>query len=228
MGADKNISLQHLLASNNWGNGIALRAVGTGFTVNNATTTGGSHSGAGSAIFTISSGSGVLVAYVGGFKASVTWATSDTSTGTALAAAFAASPPIAALVTITDNGDGTVTVAGIEVGAMVTGTATITSNAVDVRTLDDMSFQWVWSGGGSPVGTLDVQVSNDHQQIGAANVTNAGHWTSVTLAPAPAVSGNSGTAWVNLGALSAQYVRFVFTWGSGYGLLDCWFNGRSI
>lgn len=227
MGANKNLALSHCLRSNNWGNGIALFAAGTGASVNHAVTTGGTHSSAGTATFTISSGAGVISCSIGGWTASVTWATSDTATATALVAALNALAPVMNLVTLVDNSDGTFSITGIETGNMVTGTATLTTDVIDCRGLDDMSFQFVWAGGGSPVGTLDIQVSNNHQQQGS-NVQNAGTWTSVTLSPTISVSGNSGSAFANLAGISAQYIRGVFTWASGYGLLDCWFNGRSI
>lgn len=228
MGADKNLSLRHLVVSNNWGNGIPVAVSGTGISTNHATTTGGTHSGAGTATITISSGSGVLVAYVGGYKASVTWATSDNATATALAAALAAIPAVAALASTVASTD-TVVVTGIENGDMAN---TITSPAMSALTLDDMSFQMVWSTGGDVKGAFDFQVSNSYQQSGA-NVINAGTWTSLTLATPLVAPGDDSylSAFANFGALSAAWVRVVYTpdgGAPGFGLLDVYFCGRSI
>jgi len=103
--------------------------------------------------------------------------------------------------------------------------ASLTSRAMRSALLDDYSFQAVWTGS-SPVGTLDVQVSNDHQENGGV-VVNAGTWTSIYNS-VPAVSGNSGSLFLNISAISAAFVRAVYTKGSGTGTLDVYFNGRSI
>ncbi len=224
MGANKNLFIGHVLQSNNWGNGVQVSVKGTGLTTNHPATTGGDHTAAGTLTLTISSGAGPLTVYIGNAAVTVVWATSDSATATALATALSALTP--AVATYAPS-SGTVVVTGIETGAMVTGTATLTTSVIDSRGLDDLGFQFVWAGGGSPVGNLDIQVSNDHQQYGNI-VSNPGTWTTITLSPQPAVSGNSGSYFVNLSGLAAQYVRGLFTWTSGYGLLDCYVNGRSI
>lgn len=76
-----------------------------------------------SVTFTIATGSGVLVATVGGFSASVTWATSDSATATALAAAMNAVPGIAALGTAAPSA-GTVVFTASAVGTGGNGIAT--------------------------------------------------------------------------------------------------------
>lgn len=99
------------------------------------------------------------------------------------------------------------------------------TRAMRTAILDNFSVQGVWTGS-SPVGTLDVQVSNDHQENGGV-VTNAGTWTSIYASP-QAISGNSGNIFLNVAAISAAFVRFVYTKTSGTGTLKLYFNGRSI
>ena len=99
------------------------------------------------------------------------------------------------------------------------------SRAMRCALLDNMSFQATWSGA-TPVGTLDVQVSNDHQENGGV-VVNAGTWTSI-YDSVPAVSGNTGSLFLNIAAIAAAFIRVVYTKTSGTGTLSCYFNGRSI
>lgn len=101
------------------------------------------------------------------------------------------------------------------------------SRAMRAALLDNMSFQATWSGS-SPVGKLDVQVSNDHQENGGV-VMNAGTWVSIYAGgTVPDVTGNTGTLFLNLTGLSAAFVRVVYTKTSGTGTLQCYFNARSI
>lgn len=111
---------------------------------------------------------------------------------------------------------------------VVAATGTTTSRAMRSALLDNYSFQGVWTGS-TPVGTLDVQVSNDHQETGGV-VTNAGTWTSIYAGgTVPAISGNSGNLFINVAAISAAFVRCVFTKTSGtFTAMDVYFNGRSI
>ena len=105
--------------------------------------------------------------------------------------------------------------------------ASLTSRAMRTAVLDNYSFQGVWSGS-SPIGTLDIQVSNDHQENGGV-VVNTGTWTSIYAgATVPAVSGSPGNLFLNVAAISAAWVRVVYTKTSGTGTLDVYFNGRSI
>lgn len=103
--------------------------------------------------------------------------------------------------------------------------ASLTSRAMRCAVLDNFSFQGVWTGT-SPVGTLDIQVSNDHQENGGV-VVNVGTWTSIYTS-VPAVSGNSGNLFLNVAAISPAWVRCVYTKTSGVGAIDVYFNGRSI
>ena len=99
------------------------------------------------------------------------------------------------------------------------------TRAMRAALLDNFSVQAVWSGS-SPVGTLDIQVSNDHQENGGV-VVNEGTWTSIYASP-QAVSGSPGNLFLNVAAISAAFVKFVYTKTSGTGTLRLYFNGRSI
>ncbi len=221
MGADKNLAQAHVLVASN----MAIVAQAS-VTYTPATS--------GSATLTIAG-----VPFVADFSVSAT------QTVTNITALINAAPATLALVT--PSGTTTLILTAVANGAAGNGiavsevgngslsgsvtaggtgnTAGLTSRAMRSAILDDMSFQATWSGT-SPVGTLDVQVSNDHQENGGV-VVNAGNWTSIYTAP-QAVTGNTGTLFLNIAAISAAFIRCVYAPTSGVGTLDVYFNGRSI
>jgi hypothetical protein len=106
-------------------------------------------------------------------------------------------------------------------------TASSISRAMRCAVLDNMSFQTVWSGT-TPVGTVTIEVSNDHQETGGI-VTNAGTWTALTTPAQLAVSGNAGNAVQQVVAGSFAFIRANFAKTSGtFAALDVYFNGRSV
>jgi hypothetical protein len=221
MGADKNIAQAHVLVASDMAVVVQASVIYTPAT-------------SGSATLTIAG-----VPFVADF------ATSATQTVTNITALINAAPATLALVT--PSGTTTLTLTAVAIGTAGNGiavsetgsgslnhttvqggtglTSGLTSRAMRSAILDDMSFQATWSGT-SPVGTLDVQVSNDHQENGGV-VTNAGNWTSIYTAP-QAVTGNTGTLFLNIAAISAAWIRCVYAPTSGTGTLDVYFNGRSI
>lgn len=84
-------------------------------------------------------------------------------------------------------------------------TGSFQSEAEEIRTNWSISMQVVWSGGGAPVGTADIQESNDgtnwHNIAGATN----------------AISGNSGAVMLKPTRtdIAARYIRFSYTVTSG-------------
>lgn len=104
--------------------------------------------------------------------------------------------------------------------------ASITSNVIDIRYLDDIAIQAVWTGT-SPVGTITVQGSLDYSAPPMA-IANAGIWTTVVLSPTAAVSGNTGNILINMDQLSFPYIRIVYTKTSGTGTLSTYICGKSI
>lgn len=96
--------------------------------------------------------------------------------------------------------------------------ATITSDAVLLEWEDNIGIQAVWTG--SPVGTLDVQVSLDPTNLG---------WQSVPFTPTPtAPSGSAGSDWFEINQSPAGYVRLVYTRTSGTGALSAKIALKSV
>lgn len=106
-------------------------------------------------------------------------------------------------------------------------TGSTVSRAIRAALLDNYSVQSVWSGT-TPVGTVTIEVSNDHQENGGV-VTNAGTWTAMTSPAQLAVSGNTGNGLQECNNRSFAWVRVNFAKTSGtFTAMDCYFNGRSI
>lgn len=106
-------------------------------------------------------------------------------------------------------------------GAM-TGTATITSPVTDIRNLDNVAIELVWTG--TPNGTFAVQGSLDY------NITNgnAGTWVSLTLTPSPAAAGAAGSILLDLNQLSFPYIRTTYTNVSSTGTLQAYIAGKAV
>lgn len=85
--------------------------------------------------------------------------------------------------------------------------ASFQSSSVDVSKVDLVSVQIVWSGGGSPNGSFEVQVSNDD----LAGVT----WTTY---PSSAIAiTTDGDLIYNVANLGSKWVRIAYTRTSGTG-----------
>lgn len=95
--------------------------------------------------------------------------------------------------------------------------ASLTSTPMVIQQLSLISFQAVWTGT-SPVGTLQVQVSNDFALNGDGSIRNAGTWTN--LGSTSAVSGNSGNLEISLHDIPSYAIRIVYTKASGTGTLN--------
>lgn len=114
-------------------------------------------------------------------------------------------------------------------GAMAT--ATLTSAVTIIKQLSMVSYALSWSGT-SPVGTAEVQVSNDYSQNSDGSVKNAGTWTSLTLSVSGspsttiAISGNTGTAFIDVDLVAAYAVRLLYTKTSGTGVLQAVIAGK--
>lgn len=110
--------------------------------------------------------------------------------------------------------------------------SSITSVPTILQSLSMLSYSVSWSGT-SPVGTLSVQVSNDYS-VGpdGHTVVNAGTWTSLVMSvggspsSSIAVSGNSGTAFIDITQTCAYAARLVYTAGSGTGSLTAVVVGK--
>lgn len=103
----------------------------------------------------------------------------------------------------------------------------LTSPVTNIQFLDNIAVQAVWAGT-SPVGTLSVEVSIDYAEDNQGNVTNAGNWVAIDLDPVPAVSGNSGSDFIDINQLSAPWMRVKYTSDSGVGALDVYVSAKMI
>jgi hypothetical protein len=96
---------------------------------------------------------------------------------------------------------------------------TVTTDWVDTSQLEKGSFSFVWSAGSSPVGTVQVLVSN----LPAHNDANV-----LTLSATLSVSGSSGSHIANLDEIPGRYValRYVGSSGTGTATADFFGKGR--
>lgn len=117
----------------------------------------------------------------------------------------------------------------------MTGTATITSSVTDIRFLDDIGYQFNWTGGA--VGAFQIQVSADYAQDINGNVTNTGNWTPliftywngtafVTSNSIPTTQGSP--YYVDLSLLSAPWIRCQYTNASSTGTLTATITAKEI
>lgn len=115
--------------------------------------------------------------------------------------------------------------------------ATLTSTVTVIQFMDDIGYQFTWSG--SPVGTFQVQVSADYAEDRSSppNITNTGHWVPllftywdgtvfVTSTDLPTSVGSP--IYVDLALLSSPYIRAVYTKISGTGTLTATITGKQV
>jgi len=113
--------------------------------------------------------------------------------------------------------------------------SSVTSSVSDIRYLDNIGVEFVWSG--SPTGTLAVQVSADYLQDYLGNVENTGHWVNLTLTywngsafvtdtSIPTSVGSP--VYLDLSLLSAPFIRFVYTKASGSGTLQAYITAKEV
>lgn len=107
----------------------------------------------------------------------------------------------------------------------------ITSKVTIIQNLSMVSYGLSWSGT-SPVGTAQVQVSNDYATNAAGQVSNAGTWTTLILSVSGVpsstipVSGSPGNAFIDIDQIAAYAIRLVYTRASGSGTLQAVINGK--
>ena len=115
-------------------------------------------------------------------------------------------------------------------GSMVN---TLTGLSTIVQKISILSYQFVWTAGSSPIGTVGVQVSNDFSIDPTGTISNAGTWSTYyfligagTYATSIAVSGSTGNAIIELPTLSFYAIRPIYTRSSGTGTLNVILNGK--
>ncbi len=122
----------------------------------------------------------------------------------------------------------------ISAGSM-TGTAVLTSSITAITGMDDLGYQFDFTG--SPVGTFQIQVSANHNQDELGNQITAGTWVPVTVTYWNGSAFVSGTTiptsvgtpiFVECTQFSAPYIRCVYTNASSTGTLTATVCGKSI
>jgi hypothetical protein len=106
--------------------------------------------------------------------------------------------------------------------------ATLTSIPTEITILDDISFQFNFTG--TPTGTFNIQVSADYEPGRAPNMepANAGNWVNLPFSPALSAGGSAGSVFVDIVQTGASYIRATYTKTSGTGSLDILVTGKAI
>lgn len=104
--------------------------------------------------------------------------------------------------------------------------ASITGDVVEIKNQDNIGIQLHWTG--TPTGSFDFQISNNHKQDSNGNVTVAGDWITLPVMPAITAAGSADDAYVDLNQISAMYMRVVYTRTSGTGSLNAYVSGKGI
>lgn len=107
------------------------------------------------------------------------------------------------------------------------GDMSLTLSGVTIlKSLSVVSFDIAWAGS-SPVGTISVQLSNTYRQNSDGTVRVAGNWNSIpfqnatgTIVQSIAVSGNTGSDYIDIRVTGASAIRVLYTPTSGTGVLN--------
>lgn len=103
--------------------------------------------------------------------------------------------------------------------------ADITSEPTIIQKLSMVSYSITWDGS-SPSGDVVVEVSNDFEQNSDGSVRNAGTWTELTLSAPTAVSGDTGTGFIDITQCSAYAIRLRYIFTSGTGTMNAVIAGK--
>ncbi len=105
----------------------------------------------------------------------------------------------------------------------MSGNLTSLPTILKQKSMANYSASWA---GTTPVGTLAVQASNDFAIDPAGNVLVAGTWNTLTLnyqgTPVQSipVTGNTGSAMIDIDAISSYAIRLIYTFASGTGTIN--------
>lgn len=109
--------------------------------------------------------------------------------------------------------------------------ASITSSPTILQSLTIVNYSVTWSGT-TPIGTLQVQASDDYTIASDGTPGNAGTWNPLPLDLAGAsvtsipITGNSGKGMIDIDGLGAYAIRLVYTKTSGTGTLSATIVGK--
>jgi hypothetical protein len=104
-------------------------------------------------------------------------------------------------------------------------TTTITSEVSIIQNTSRISYDINWTGT-APVGTIFAQASNTYALNAAGQVSEAGDWISIPLSVVPAVSGDTGTGFIDIQGIAAYAVRIQYVPTSGSGVLNATITGK--
>lgn len=104
----------------------------------------------------------------------------------------------------------------------------ITSPPTNIQMLDDVGYSVAWTG--TPTGTFSVQISADYTPgtYPSDYPANPGTWTTLTLSNPIAATGSPDNGYIDMALLSAPWIRLVYTFTSGSGMLQVWVTGKSL
>lgn len=104
--------------------------------------------------------------------------------------------------------------------------ADIISAVTVIQTNSMVSYDISWTGS-TPIGVMEVQVSNTYSQNADGSVRNAGNWTSITLSATTDVTGNTGNGAIDIDATAFYAIRLKYTRTSGTGTMQATIAGKS-
>lgn len=102
---------------------------------------------------------------------------------------------------------------------------TLTSLVTIVQKISMLSYQVNWTGS-SPVGVVNIQVSNDYSTNSAGAVSNPGNWTTLALSSPATVSGNTGVGYIDVPETGAYAMRIQYVPASGSGTMQAYVTGK--
>lgn len=114
-------------------------------------------------------------------------------------------------------------------------TSSITSAVTNIQHLDDIGYQFNYSG--SPTGSFAIQVSADHAQDFQGNVSVPGNWIPLTFTywnGSAFITGTSIPAsvgspiYIDLALLSAPWIRAVYTGDGSAGTLNAFVTAKEV
>lgn len=97
--------------------------------------------------------------------------------------------------------------------------SSVTSAVTIIQMLSMISYQIIWTSGSTPIGVVTVQVSNNYELNKDGTVRNAGTWTTID-GISEAISGNSGSGFIDIDQHAGYAMRLVYTRTSGSGTLN--------
>jgi hypothetical protein len=104
--------------------------------------------------------------------------------------------------------------------------STVTSSAVHIMYLDNVGIQFVWTG--TPTCTLNVLVSNQTTVGSNPPTPVSGSFTALTLTGVTNPAGGSGTFWIDLNQLGAEWVEAQYASCSGSGTLSAYLSAKGV